>query len=50
MQLNDFELQAKCVADGVRLCEAALAIAAQPAQYGVHPADAEQAVRLFYSS
>ena len=34
----------------VALCEAALDIAAQPAQYGVHPADAEQAVRLFYSS
>jgi hypothetical protein len=32
----------------VQQCEAALEIAAHPAQFGVHPVDADQAVRMFY--
>ena len=31
------------------LCSAALEIGAHPARYGVHPIDALQAVRLYYS-
>ena len=50
LKLNDYDLRASGVADGVRLCEAALAIATHPAQFGVHPADAEQAVRIFYAA
>ena len=49
-ELNDNGLLcASSVADGVAFCEAALEIGAHPAQYGVHPVDAEQAVRYFYS-
>ena len=34
----------------VQLCEAVLDMAASPGRYGLHPADALQAVRLYYAS
>ena len=36
-------------ADALGLSEAVLEIAAQPAAYGVDPADAAQAVRLYFA-
>lgn len=48
--LNDGPLRPSSLDANVALCEAALLIGAHPAQYGVHPVDAEQAVRLFYSA
>lgn len=50
-ELNDGPpLSPRSLEASVALCEAALLIAAHPAQYGVHPADAEQAVRLYYTT
>jgi len=48
--LDRFGLRPHGAVDSVRLCEAALDLAAQPAMYGVSVADAHQAVRLFYAT
>ena len=48
--VQDFGLSPRGAQHSMQLCEAALEIAAHPARYGVHPADALQAVRLYYAS
>ena len=48
--IADFGLSPRGAEHSVRLCEAALEIASSPARYGVHPAVALQAVRLYYAS
>jgi len=45
-----FGLSPRGAEHSISLCEAALEIAANPALFGVHPADALQAVRLYYAN
>ena len=45
-----FGLSPRGAEHSISLCEAALEIAANPARFGVHPADALQAVRLYYAN
>ena len=45
-----FGLSPRGAEHSISLCEAALEIAASPARFGVHPADALQAVRLYYAN
>ena len=45
-----FGVEPTSTADALALSEAVLEIAAQPAAYGVDPADAAQAVRLYFAS
>jgi hypothetical protein len=48
--MRRYQLSPTGASSSVELCEAALEIAANPGKYGVHPADALQAVRLYYAS
>jgi len=45
-----YGLSPRGAADHVALCEAALDVAAQPAMLGVHPAEAQQALRVLYAN
>ena len=48
--VKEFGVEPTSTADALALSEAVLEIAAQPAAYGVDPADAAQAVRLYFAS
>ena len=47
--VQEFGVEPTSTADALALSEAVLEIAAQPAAYGVDPADAAQVVRLYYA-
>ena len=47
--VQEFGVEPTSTADALALSEAVLEIAAQPAAYGVDPADAAQAVRLYFA-
>jgi hypothetical protein len=47
--VKEFGVEPTSTADALALSEAVLEIAAQPAAYGVDPADAAQAVRLYFA-
>ena len=47
--VGHFDLSPGSAVRTVTLGEAALELASSPARYGIHPADALQAVRLYYA-
>ena len=48
--IHEFGISPCGAQHAVKLCTAALEIAANPGRYGVHPWDALTAVRLYYAS